>query len=165
MLLRGLPVHRYSEEDVELIFCGVGAHLGTAISQNPRGEKLVRVQAEEGAKRGQPNVRLYTTDSRLHFHTDNTDIIGLCCLRPAKEGGQSSVVSAMSVWNEILRERPDYLPQLQQGFIYDLMGEERAGAGSVTKDRIPVYSYYDGRLGLRYSAIPSTSRRASRALR
>jgi hypothetical protein len=151
VLLRGLPVHKYTEEEVELIFCGVGAHLGPAISQNPRGQKLVRVEAEEGAKRGQPNVRLYTTDSRLHFHTDNTDIIALCCLRPAKEGGQSSVVSSMSVWNAIRDERPAYLSQLLQGFVYDMMGEERKGVGSVTKDRIPVFSHHAGKLSCRYS--------------
>jgi alpha-ketoglutarate-dependent taurine dioxygenase len=150
VLIRGLPVHRYSEEEVALIFCGIGSHFGIPISQNLKGEKLSRVRAE-GGKAGQKNVRAYTTDSRLRFHSDDSDIIALCCLRPAKEGGQSSVVSAMTVYNEIRKICPDYLEQLFNGFVYDLMGEERAGIGPVTENRIPVLSYYSGKLSCRYS--------------
>jgi len=150
VLIRGFPVDRYTEEEMEIVFWGIGAHFGTPISQNAKGEKLARVQAE-GGKVGQPNVRAYTTDSRLRFHSDDCDTIALCCLRPAREGGQSSVVSAIAVYEEIRRLRPDYLPQLFEGFVYDLLGEERDGVGPVTERRIPVFSWHADMLSCRYS--------------
>jgi len=41
-------------------------------------------------------VRLYKTRVAQPFHTDGADIIGLLCLRPAKRGGVSRIVSSIS---------------------------------------------------------------------
>lgn len=149
-LVKGLPVEKYSEDEAAIAFWGLGTHFGTAISQNAAGELLGHVRAE-GGEVGQTNVRAYTTNSRLRFHSDNADVIALLCVRPAKSGGQSSVVSAITVYNEILASRPDYLDQLFEGSIYDLMGEERAGVGPVTDHRVPIFSYHANRLSCHYS--------------
>ena len=37
-VLRGLPVERYSEHEAQVIFCGLGSHLGLARSQNAQGQ-------------------------------------------------------------------------------------------------------------------------------
>ena len=39
-LVRGLPRERYSVEECELIYWGIGAHIGTPVSQNGRGHVL-----------------------------------------------------------------------------------------------------------------------------
>ena len=39
-LLRGLPVADYAPETIAAIFCGIGAHLGKARSQNAMGHLL-----------------------------------------------------------------------------------------------------------------------------
>ena len=43
-LLRGLPVAHYSQEFCAALFCGVGAHLGGARSQNAQGHILGHVK-------------------------------------------------------------------------------------------------------------------------
>ena len=44
--LRGLPVERYSDDDIRQIFWGLGRHLGTAVYQNARGEIMGEVRDE-----------------------------------------------------------------------------------------------------------------------
>ena len=39
-VLRGLPVEQYTQEFNAAIFCGIGAHLGSARSQNAQGHIL-----------------------------------------------------------------------------------------------------------------------------
>src|SRR6185312_632523 len=44
--LRGLPVERYSDDEMRQIFWGLGCHLGTALYQNARGEIMGEVRDE-----------------------------------------------------------------------------------------------------------------------
>lgn len=37
VVLRGLPVERYSEEDIQIIYYGIGLHMGVPVRQNPKG--------------------------------------------------------------------------------------------------------------------------------
>ena len=57
-------------------------------------------------------VRPDVTNAEQNFHTDNSynlcapDYVALLCLRPAKEGGISSIVSFHTVYNEMLAQAP-----------------------------------------------------------
>src|SRR5262249_26035054 len=108
VVFRGLPVDRYDQEDTECILWGIGTHLGTAVTQNTGGEILGHV-FDHGRKYGEIDVRGYETRAHLPFHTDSGDIIALLCLRRAKSGGLSSIVSSIALHNEILRCHPEYL--------------------------------------------------------
>ena len=44
-LWRGLPVHRYSEDELKAVYYGIGLHLGLPVCQNPRGDLLGEVAA------------------------------------------------------------------------------------------------------------------------
>lgn len=88
-VIRGLPVANYSQEFAATIFCGVGAHLGSARSQNAAGHILGHVR-DIGADARDPNTRIYQTSERQTFHTDSSDVVGLLCIREAMEGGESS---------------------------------------------------------------------------
>ncbi|HWN15016.1 MAG TPA: taurine catabolism dioxygenase TauD, partial [Candidatus Dormibacteraeota bacterium] len=44
--LRGLPVERYSDEQLRAIWWGLGCHLGTAVHQNAHGELIGEVRDE-----------------------------------------------------------------------------------------------------------------------
>lgn len=162
VVMRGLPFGKYSDEDIARIFWGIGAHFGHAISQNAKGDLLGHVKAVDGLKYMQGNVRGYQTSAELFFHNDNCDIVGLLCFRKAKSGGVTRLASAMTLYNEVLREHPEHLEILARGFHYDLKGEERAGISPLTPHRVPVYSYYDGRLSCRYvyTAIVTAARKA-----
>ena len=60
-----------------------------------------------GQSSADPNVRIYQTSERQGYHTDSCDVVGLLCLQPAKRGGLSSLVSSVTLYNDIRRRRPD----------------------------------------------------------
>jgi hypothetical protein len=162
VVIRGLPFGKYSDEDIARIFWGIGTHFGYPISQNASGDLLGHVRAIEGLKYMDKNVRGYQTSAELFFHNDNCDIVGLLCFRKAKSGGVSRLASAITLYNEVLAEHPEYVEVLSRGFHYDLRGEELPGVSPLTPHRVPVYSWFEGRLSCRYvyTAIVTAARKA-----
>ncbi len=146
-LLRGLPVERYAPIETAAIFMGLGAHIGKARSQNARGHVLGHV-IDVGLSGADPNVRIYQTNERQTFHTDSCDVVGLLCLREAVSGGDSLLVSALSLFNELRRERPDLLARLLTPMPHDRRGEVPAGAMPFFE--IPVFSWFAERLTVFY---------------
>ncbi|SMF69251.1 Taurine catabolism dioxygenase TauD, TfdA family [Tistlia consotensis] len=146
-LLRGLPVAGYSQAFAATIFCGIGAHLGSARSQNAAGHILGHVR-DTGADGRDPSVRIYQTRERQTFHTDSADVVGLLCLRPAKQGGRSLLVSALTIYNRMLAERPDLLALLFDPIATDRRGEIPEGARPYME--IPPLSWHEGRLTVFY---------------
>ena len=53
VLVRGVPVERYGEEDASLAYWGLGLHLGRAVSQNAAGDLLGHVR-DAGLERRDP---------------------------------------------------------------------------------------------------------------
>ena len=137
-LLRGLPVARYTPQQRAAIFLGIGAHLGRARSQNAAGHVLGHV-CDLGLSSSDPNVRIYQTHERQTFHTDSCDVVGLLCLREARAGGDSLLVSALAIFNELLRTRSDLLARLLRPMAHDRRGEVPAGAQPFFM--IPVFSW------------------------
>lgn len=146
-VIRGLPVDRYDRELAAAIFCGIGAHLGSARSQNAQGHILGHVR-DTGARSSDAAVRIYQTSERQTFHTDSADVVGLLCLRPAREGGRSLLVSAESIFNRLLAEAPDLLPLLFEPVATDRRGEVPDGADPWFE--IPVLNWHAGRLTVMY---------------
>ncbi len=146
-VLRGLPTESYSQEFAATIFCGIGAHLGSARSQNAQGHILGHVR-DTGANSKDANTRIYQTAERQSFHTDSADVVGLLCLRTAKEGGRSLLVSAVSIYNRMLAERPDLLEKLFDPIATDRRGEIPEGAKPYME--IPVLSWHQGHLTVFY---------------
>ncbi len=152
VLLRGMPMEGYSADDLKLIYWGLGIHLGVPISQNGRGELISEV-TDLGYSRRQANVRGYTTREGQSPHTDHGDVVGLMCVHPAMEGGRSIVASTMTIFNEMLTDTPELLLPLAEGFHFDLRGEGPSRElNEVTKNRIPVFSFYEGLLSCKYNA-------------
>src|SRR5579864_9330555 len=111
VLLRGLPVERWSKRQSATAFFGLGTHLGNARTQNAQGHVLGHVR-DLGMSSSDPSVRIYQTNERQGYHTDSSDIVGLLCLRSAKSGGYSSLISSVSLYNEMRRRRPDLVSLL-----------------------------------------------------
>ena len=156
-VIRGLPVAGYDQRLAATIFCGVGAHLGKARSQNAQGHVLGHVR-DLGANPDDPNSRIYQTRARQTFHTDSTDVVGLLCLREAREGGDSLLVSAEAIYNRMLEERPDLLALLFDPVATDRRGEVPEGMKPYTE--IPPLSWHEGHLTVYYQRqyIDSASR-------
>lgn len=146
-LLRGLPIAGYSQTTIAAIFCGIGAHLGSARSQNAAGHILGHVR-DVGADVKDPSTRIYQTSARQTFHTDSADVVGLLCIREAMQGGQSLLVSALSIYNRMLTERPDLLALLFEPIATDRRGEVPEGEKPYME--IPPLSWHEGYLTVFY---------------
>jgi hypothetical protein len=138
-LLRGIPVARYTDEEVFLLKWGIGTHLGTKVSQNSYGDLLGHVY-DYGRDPDETRTRGYQTSGELRFHVDRADMTSLLCLRKGRSGGLSRVVSSMSVHNEILARHPELLPPLYEGVPYIHIEE----AGEMRSWKEPVFSVTDG---------------------
>jgi len=142
-LVKGVPVERYSLAEAAVLFCGIGAHLGHARSQNAQGHILGHVR-DVGADAENPTTRIYQTSQRQTFHTDSADVVGLLCLKDAKRGGDSLLVSTVSVYNEMFRLRPDLATLLFDPIATDRRGEVPEGAKPYFE--IPVFNWLDDAL-------------------
>lgn len=146
-LLRGLPVGQWSTRESATAFYGIGAHIGRARSQNAKGHVLGHVK-DMGLSSADPNVRIYQTAERQTYHTDSCDVVGLLCLKTAKSGGLSTLVSSTTIFNEIRRRRPDLLPLLMGPIATDRRGEVPAGMKPWFE--IPPFSFHDGQITALY---------------
>ena len=146
--IRGLPVGKYTEPELEMLFWGIGTHMGVGVSQNAKGDRLGHVR-DQGLDDDALNVRGYQTTAHLPFHCDPSDVVGLLCVQKAREGGLSSLVSGTALYNVLLEERPHYLERLYEGFAYDRRGEEMPYQKSIS-DPVPVFAHVDGELSIRY---------------
>ena len=147
VLLRGFEVARYPREAQAIAFMGLGSHLGVPRSQNAKGHLLGHVK-DLGLDVTDPNVRYYQTHRKLEYHTDSCDIVGLLCLQTAKSGGESFIVSSMTLYNEVLRRRPDLLPALFQPYPTDRRGEVPEGMQPWFD--MPIFHWHAGRLSCIY---------------
>jgi alpha-ketoglutarate-dependent taurine dioxygenase len=139
VLMRGLPLERYTLLEAATIFWGIGMHLGTALSQNAQGHVLGHVK-DLGYDAGDPGTRIYQTSERQGYHTDSADVVALLCVRPAKSGGRSSIASTVTAYNEVLARRPDLVSALFEPVATDHRGEVPPGGRPWFS--IPVLNWY-----------------------
>lgn len=141
VLIRGLPIDRWTKRDAAIAFLAIGVHLGNLRMQNAQGHLLGHVR-DLGRSSDDPNTRIYQTRERQTHHTDSCDVVGLLCLRAAKSGGLSSLVSSTTIFNEIRHRRPDLLKVLMEPIETDRRGEVPEAAKPYFT--IPVFNYRDG---------------------
>jgi len=147
VLIRALPVKRWSKREAAIAFLGIGVHLGCLRMQNAAGHLLGHVK-DLGRSSEDPNARIYQTKERQTFHTDSCDVVGLLCLQAAKSGGLSSLVSSATIFNEMRRRRPDLLRVLLDPIETDRRGE--VPEGSKPYFRIPVFNWHRNHLSAIY---------------
>jgi hypothetical protein len=154
VLLRGLPVAALSRARAGRLCRAIGEMMGTALTQNAARELLCGV-TDEGARFGYDSAdsqraRGYRSSAQLNMHCDPTDVVALMCIRQARSGGLSSIVSSAAVYNEIVAHHPEHLALLCRGFPYDRKGEQGDAEAPVT-ERIPVFARRGERLDCRYA--------------
>jgi hypothetical protein len=148
-VIRGVPVERWSHAEAELFFWCFGLHVGQPGEQNPDGHLLGHV-IDTGASQQDPSARLYKTAANIDYHCDAADVVGLLCLKKARVGGHSRIVSSVAVFNELVKRCPDLVPRLFEPFQLDIRDREINGAGSTLP--IQPVCYADGRLWTFYHA-------------
>ncbi len=158
LLLRGLPLERYSSDDVARIYVGLGAHIGRLLPQSYLGELLGNVLDVSDIER---QARGYHAGGAQRMHTDTCDIVSLLCLRAAKSGGISRIASAAAVHNRLLETRPDLAATLYGEWVFRRMElDAEFGDGRLVK-RVVIFSRGSGEFGCNISG--SYPRRAVEA--
>ncbi|MBL8701692.1 MAG: TauD/TfdA family dioxygenase [Alphaproteobacteria bacterium] len=137
-LLRGLPRERWSADDIARLYYGLGVHIGVPMTQSRQGERLGHVIDISDVDR---TVRGYQFGGGQLMHTDSCDIIGLMCLRAAKSGGASRIVSSVAVHNELVRRRPDLARLHYAGFTYRRNELDAKLGRGVVVPPVPIASY------------------------
>ena len=152
VLLRGLPVEGRPIEESATLYWGLGSYFGSARSQNHKGHLLGHVyDLGQGLSETNPLLRSYQTAERQRFHIDRADLVALLCLRRAKSGGASAIVSSMALHNVMAERRPDLLERLYQPFPTDRRGEIPEGKAPFYE--APVFNFHDGLVSVLYSRL------------
>lgn len=139
VLIRGIPRQNYATADMATIFWGIGAHFRGAVSQNAKGHVLGHVR-DLGYRVDDPSVRTYQTTRRQYYHADSCDIVGLMCLQKARSGGLSTIVSSVTLYNEMLARDPALTRVLFEPFCVDRRGEIPPGMKPYYA--IPVFNWH-----------------------
>jgi hypothetical protein len=119
VLVRGLRASHYSDALCAAIFFVMGLHLGEPMRLNELGDVMDHVIATSDKPMSDPTARSSRVRDRLKYHSDSSDVVALMCLRGAKQGGASSLMSGTTLFNEILRRRPDLAPLMFEPWHYD----------------------------------------------
>ncbi|MEU0485115.1 TauD/TfdA family dioxygenase [Streptosporangium sp. NPDC006013] len=142
VLVRGLRVEHYSDALSAAIFFVLGLHLGVPMRQNELGDLVDHVLATSDKTRADPTALGSKIRDGLDFHSDSSDVVALMCLRSAKEGGASSLVSGATLYNEVLARRAELAHLLLEPWYFDWYKQDHdAPAPYYTS---PIVSYVDG---------------------
>ena len=148
VLLRGLPVMDYTIKQAAVAYYGLGMHFGISLPQNAKGHVLGHVK-DLGFDHTDPSVRIYQTTVRQTYHTDSCDFVALLCLQSAKSGGLSSIVSSVTIFNEMLKRRPDLAAVMFEPIETDRRGEVPLGMKGYY--RMPICNWFEGKLCTLYA--------------
>lgn len=146
-LVRGLGLGTLTDDECVEACRRFMAPLGDVRPARPDhpGDGLVTAAAPTPA----PSARPHGPDTDLALHTDRARfpgpprLLGMLCVRQARHGGESVLVSGHAVHNALLRSRPEVLPHLYQDFHF--------GRGPDFDRVYPVFRRGDGRLRVQYN--------------
>ena len=124
-LVRGFPVDRWTPAEMRTLFWCMGLRCGVPRPQGKPSHFVSDVRDAGGQYRGGTG-RGYNTNSKLDFHSDGSDIVGLMCLQTAKSGGSSLISSSLAAFHALQALRPDLAEVLQQPFYFGRQGEHAA---------------------------------------
>lgn len=145
-LIRNFPVERYSRWQTAAAYWGLGSYLGKAVMQNALGH-MIGHEKDLGFDATDPTRRNYHTNQNTDFHAERCDIVGLLCLRPAMRGGELRIVSSITVYNEMLKRRPDLVAEMVKPLYRDRRGE--VPPGKEPWYTLPMFCFQNGYLSVR----------------
>jgi hypothetical protein len=158
LLLRGLPRELYSFDDIARIYAGLGVHIGKLLPQSYHGELLGNVLDVSDIEQ---QARGYHAGGAQRMHTDTCDIVSLMCMRAAKSGGISRIVSAAAIHDRLLETRPDLVETLYGDYVFRRMElDAKLGDGRLVK-KVVIFSRATGEFSCNMSG--SYPRRAVEA--
>ena len=147
-----LPLDDIEPGEAQALYWILSSMLARPVHQKLAGTMIYPVHDTGRKATAGSGVRPDQTNMDQYFHNDNSynttppEYVALLCVRPAKTGGVSHVISFYTVNNALLRTRPQAIPRLYQPFWYDRQKEYAPDELDVMS--APLFSY-DGRLRAR----------------
>ena len=172
VVIRNLPVEHFTDDECKFMLWGLGQYLGFAEPQDKAGSLLHTITDTGMSVDNTDNVRGFQTNEELQFHTDGADIFALLCVRNAKEGGLSKLVSSVAIFREIEKTEPELSKVLLEDFYFDARSQN---PNEKQIQKIPIFIKHDGLIsGLhkrkyietaqRFTEVPRLSKKQIEAL-
>ena len=152
IIIDGKCFEKFSKEEVQMIYQIFAKSLGELYVQNIKKEKLVLIKNE--GKSMKTGGRYHQTKEGGSYHTDSPqwenvpDVIGLCCINPAKTGGTSKFISSYTVHNLFLQKDSQLLEILYNKFYFDKRGEIKENEDPTIFE--PIMQFKNNKLMFRY---------------
>lgn len=132
-LIDRLPIEQLSLDEAKALYWILSSMLARPVAQKLDGTIVYDVH--DTGKQALPGsgVRPDKTSIELQFHNDNSynftmpEYVGLLCVRPAKDGGMSRVMSFATVHNALRERHREVLPRLYEPFWFDRQREFHPG--------------------------------------
>ncbi|MFP6613849.1 MAG: TauD/TfdA family dioxygenase, partial [Pirellulales bacterium] len=153
--VKGPPAADFTEAEMKLFYLAIGEAMGDTMGNYGR---LYDVQDYGGSYKTE-RIPVSQTRAATGFHTDSSarntmpDVVALLCIQPARTGGESLIVSAATVHEELRKTNLGALTILYREFIRDIV---TPGSGktldALHSNRFPVFSQdlYAPELSFRY---------------
>ena len=155
-----LPMDEISDDEAKALYWILASLLARPVQQKLTGTLVYDVHDTGRKATPGSGVRPDQTNMDQFFHNDNSynttqpEYVALLCVRPAKTGGVSQVISFYTLHNELLRAHPAVVPRLYEPFWFDRQKEYLPGEPAVLS--APIFSY-DGRLKVRLGLFQASS--------
>jgi alpha-ketoglutarate-dependent taurine dioxygenase len=128
-----LPLDEIGHDAAQTVYWLLASMVARPVAQKLDGTMIYDVHDTGAQALPGSGIRPDKTNIEIRFHQDNAynttppDYVGLLCLRPAKSGGVSRVLSFHTVYNELLAKHPERMARLYKPFWYDRQREFHPG--------------------------------------
>ena len=146
------PDGEWNELTLQRLYLVLGTLMGRSLDTYGQ---LYEVK-DRGSNHHQQRIPVSQTSASTSLHTDSSsvqvqpDLVGLLCLQPAQEGGQSRIASALTAHRHLRKTCPELLEELYGDFFRDMVtpGSEPTIRQRL-RNRFPVF-YNDPVRGLNF---------------
>jgi hypothetical protein len=139
--LQSIPDTDFSPAQMKFFYLAIGEAMGNTMGNYGR---LYDVRDYGGSYRKE-RIPVSQTHAATGFHTDSSarntmpDVVALLCLQPALTGGESLIVSAARIHEELRQTDLETLTILYREFIRDVVTPGRDDS-SLSNNRFPIFS-------------------------
>src|SRR3954462_5279718 len=132
-LLDRLPIEQLTPDEAKALYWILSSMLARPVAQKLDGTIVYDVHDTGQQALPGSGVRPDKTNIDLQFHNDNAynatmpEFVGLLCVRPAREGGMSRVMSFATAHNALRERHRGVLPRLYEPFWFDRQREFHPG--------------------------------------
>lgn len=128
-LVDRLPLDILSKDEAKAVYWLLSSMVCRPVAQKLDGTMMYDVHDTGAKAEAGSGVRPDKTNIDLTFHNDNSynnpmpDFVALLCLRPAKSGGVSRLMSFETAYNALLERHKEALARLFEPFVFDRQKE------------------------------------------